>query len=156
IFLQPVELPQRCFLHEVLLWVAFQRLPVAVYTWNGKESREEYEIAGYSVEVGESYLTEDETRRAGIPKDPQWVALLEETTTLPVSHYDRFLRQNDLGEELRQKLESDREEAARFQAESEAWTRHYSRAIEYPASRIFVALRDGSLSAQGRRLPDAP
>jgi hypothetical protein len=37
-FLQAVELPNRCFLQEVLFWVAFQRLPIAQYT-EGKDLR---------------------------------------------------------------------------------------------------------------------
>ena len=133
-FLQRVELPERCSLHQVLLWVAFQRLP------------------GYGVEEGESFLTEEETRRAGIPNDPQWVAVLEDRSTLPASYYDNFPIKNDLEPELRNKFELEREQASRFEAECEVWKRQYLRAIEYPASRIYVSLRDGSLKAQGRQL----
>jgi hypothetical protein len=31
-FLQQVELPEKCLLNEVLLWVAFRRLPIAQYS----------------------------------------------------------------------------------------------------------------------------
>jgi hypothetical protein len=47
-FLQPVTVPERCFLSEVLLWAAFQRLPIASYTLDGKEIRETDEIGGYA------------------------------------------------------------------------------------------------------------
>jgi len=65
-FLQPVELPERCFLSEVLLWVAFQRLPVALYTYDGKEVRETDEVGDYKIDVADSVLSDDETKRAGI------------------------------------------------------------------------------------------
>ncbi len=36
-FLQPVALPERCYLEEVLYWVAFQRLPVVAFTYDGQD-----------------------------------------------------------------------------------------------------------------------
>ena len=79
-FLQPVTLPERCFLSEILLCAAFQRLLLESYTIEGKEIRETDEICGLEVEVADSVLSEDETERAGIPKDPDLVALLEDKT----------------------------------------------------------------------------
>ena len=40
-----------------------------------------------------------------------------------------------------------------YQRERDAWEPLYQQAIEYPASRIFVALKSGQLSATGRLLP---
>ena len=65
-FLQAVELPQRCFLQEVLLWVAFQRLPIATYDHEGVELRESEsrEINNYSAEhpdIGEAFLDGSES-----------------------------------------------------------------------------------------------
>jgi hypothetical protein len=68
-FLQPIELPKRCFLHEVLFWVAFQRLPIASYTLDGKEIRETDEIGGYAVEVFDPTLEEDETAQLFLAAD---------------------------------------------------------------------------------------
>lgn len=153
-FLQPVDVPKRCFLQEVLYWVAFQRLPIAAYTLDGKEIRETDEAGGYDIEIGDPHLTPDETTRAGIPSDPNWVAILEDKPTLPVAHYDRFLARNDLDDGLREKLATEREAAIVHERDCEAWSRHYERAIEYPASRIFVALKGGLLRASGRLLPD--
>jgi hypothetical protein len=36
-FLQPVHVPDRIFLKEVLFWVAFQRLPQADFNEDGQE-----------------------------------------------------------------------------------------------------------------------
>jgi hypothetical protein len=58
-FLQPVDLPKRCFLFEVLLWVAFQRLPVASYTQDGKEIRETDEVGDYEIDVTDSVLSDE-------------------------------------------------------------------------------------------------
>jgi hypothetical protein len=153
IFLQPVDVPERCLLKEVLFWVAFQRLPIAAYTLNGKEVRDSDEVDEF--EKTDSVLTEDETARAGIPADPDWVALSQERTTLYVASYDHLLSKNDLDDEERRKLEIEREAAIAYEKDRESWTPHYERAIEYPTSRIFVALRDGSLRAKGRSLPGA-
>jgi hypothetical protein len=65
-FLQPAELPERCYLEEVLYWVAFQRLPVAGYNYDGQEIRQSDEM-GYAPGIVETELADEETKRAGIP-----------------------------------------------------------------------------------------
>ena len=115
--------------------------------------RETDEIGGYAVEVVQQMLEEDETQRAGIPKDPALIALREDKNTSDPSFYDQFLTRNDIDEDVRKQTEAHQAEARAYQREREAWHPHYQRAIEYPASRIFVALRGGSLSAKGQLLP---
>ena len=67
-FLQPVVPAKRCFLFEVLLWVAFQRLPIVLgYTDDGKEIRETDEVGDYEVKAIDRVLSDDETKRVGIP-----------------------------------------------------------------------------------------
>jgi hypothetical protein len=151
-FLQPVNLPERCYLEEVLMWVAFQRLPVAFYSLDGKDVRESDEME-YEPAVAESQLTEDETRRAGIPPDPNWVALLEGNHLLSVAHYDKYLAESNLDAELREKWTAEREASRIFENKCEAWRPLYEQAIEYPTSRIFIALKEGRLTAKGRLLP---
>jgi hypothetical protein len=153
-FLQPVALPDRCFLQEVLLWVAFQRLPLAEYTHDGEDFRSSREIGGYAVDFVDSFFSHDETERAGLPIDPRWPVHPSEGVTLPVARYDELLSKYDLDPDTRKRLEAEREDAREYQKESEAWLLHYERAIEYPASQIFVALKSGRLKAMGRLLPD--
>jgi hypothetical protein len=152
-FLQAVDVPDRCFLQEVLYWVAFQRLPIASYTWDGKEIRETDEIEGFEVPGADTLLSPDETKRAGIPDDPDWAQRFEKRSLFEVSWYDEFLAQTDLDDDLRKRMETDREAARVYRRDSDAWEPLYARAIEYPASKIFVALREGVLSAKGRLLP---
>ena len=157
-FLQPVAIPQRCYLFEVVLWLAFRRLPVATGDAEGNDIRESDENrvpgrGGYSIQVLDDYIFDEECEYAGIPPDPSWRAALEETATLSVGHYDELLKECNVNDPFRKHLEEDREEAIRFQAAMKEWEAHFQRVIEYPASRIFVALRDGSLAASGKLLP---
>jgi hypothetical protein len=153
VFLQPVDVPQRCFLGEVLLWVAFQRLPLSLYDHEGSEVRDTTEAGGLEAENIEWEITEEEAKRAGIPPDPKYLALVEDRSTLLPSFYDKLLKQYDPAPEERLRIEEERASAAVFERECEAWQVHYQRAIEYPASRIFVALKGGQLASTGRLLP---
>jgi hypothetical protein len=111
-------------------------------------------LGGYVIEVGDSFLDPDECKRANIPVDPNYLALVEETITLNVTHYDEMLEKySDVDAAFRRHLEEQREEARKFENDCEAWKPRYLSAIEYPASRIFVALKSGQLVANGRLLP---
>lgn len=151
-FFQPVELSERCFLEEVLYWVAFERLPIAVYWDDGKEIRESDEI-DYEPEIVDRVLTETETERAGMPPDPRWRATIEEKTHLPSAHYDRYLADPDLDPDLRKSWTLERERSVAYEQECEAWQAHFEEAIEFPRSKIFVALKEGRLPAKGKLLP---
>jgi hypothetical protein len=66
-----------------------------------------------------------------------------------------LLARNDLDGDSRQSFEVQREAAIAYERDCKSWSHVYERAIEYPASRIFVSLRSGSLRANGRLLPYA-
>ena len=153
-FLQAIDLPERCFLEEALYWVAFLRLPVAYYTDDGSEIRQTEEVGGYAIALTDGSLTRDETSRLGIPVDPDWIAWTQEGRSLvPVAFYDDLLAKHDVDAGARNKIGREREEAIESERKRKEWAQHYTRALEYPSSRIFVALRDGSLPAKGRLLP---
>lgn len=154
VFLEQVQLPDRCFLHEILCWVAFQRLPTAIYTMDGDEWRESSEVGGeYRVDIGD-YINEAEGARAGIPQDPRYDAYLKSSPTIStVATYDKLLEIIELDRAERAKFKLERKVAEKFEAECESWDVLYRRAIEYPASKIFVALRGGELRTTGRLLP---
>ena len=154
VFLEQVQLPDRCFLHEILCWVAFQRLPTAIYTVDGEEWRESSEVGGeYHVDIGD-YIDEAEGARAGIPQDPRYGAYLKSSPTVStVATYDKLLEIIELDRAERAKFKLERKVAEKFEAECASWDVLYRRAIEYPASKIFVALRGGELRTAGRLLP---
>jgi hypothetical protein len=120
---------------------------------DGKEIRETDEIEGFEVPGADTVLSPDESKRAGIPDDPDWAQQFEERSLFEVAWYDEFLAQTDLDDDLRKRMEADREAARVYRRDSDAWEPLYARAIEYPASKIFVALREGVLPAKGRLLP---
>jgi hypothetical protein len=149
-FLQPVELPQRCYLYEVLLWVAFQRLPIASYNWDGIEVREDSEHEGYEPSEPERVIYDEECKRAGIPPDPRYTALVTEG---PLLTFRQLEPKVGADEALRLVQEASKREEERLETAYAEWEPHYRAAIEYPASQIFVALKSGQLRARGRRLP---
>ena len=153
VFLQPVDVPEHCFLGEVLLWVAFQRLPLNDYDQSGREIRDTTEAGWVEVETIEWSITEEEAKRAGIPPDPKYLALVEDRSTLLPSYYDKLLKGYDPPTAERKRIEKERASAVVFERESEAWRVNYQRAIEYPTSQIFVALKSVQLASTGRLLP---
>ena len=129
-FLQPVDVPERCFLEEVLYWVAFQRLPVVFHLNGLGDLRDSEDWGTYNVDFIDSTLSEDETARAGIPTDPDWIARVQwENDNLPAD------RDPGEGSSLKK-----------------AWLPHYHRAIVGPVAKITTALMQGSLRAKGRLL----
>lgn len=151
-FFQAVYVPEQCFLFEALLWVAFQRLPIVQYNDENREIRETSENEGYEIETPEGPLTEDECKQVGIPPDPHFLHLIEESPSIPNSYvelepkygHDEAIRR------VKEAMDKQKDEYRRSCAE---WQPYYDQAIEYPASQIFVALRDGRLRASGRLLP---
>jgi hypothetical protein len=153
-FLQPVTLPPRCFLREVLYWVAFQRIPIASFTIDGEEFRESQEIGGYEVELNDDEITDEEAQRVGINRDPRYVSLFEGgPSARDLSLIDERLARSDLDPDHRHFLEVDRKQALEFEKQLDAWWPEYQSVIEYPSSTIFVALKEGRLTAMGRLLP---
>ena len=147
--LQAVDVPERCFLHEALLWIAFQRLPTAIYNELSQEIREETND-GYKVGSPEGPLTEEECKRAGIPVDPALVRLLE--TPRPLPHYDDLVEKHGHDETMRRLKEAIDKEDEEYERACAQWRPYYDDVIEYPASQLFVALKSGQLRATGRQL----
>ena len=141
-FLQPVEVPEKCFLHEVLLWVAFRRLPIAVYSAEEdvelRGAERELDGYGYTADHPDIFppLTDQECAAAGLPPDPRTAALLEYGTI--------EVEASDFGDE----------DALQFKREMQEWRPKYDAAIEYSTSRIFIALKERRLTASGKLLPD--
>jgi hypothetical protein len=154
-YLQAVDVPERCFLGEVLLWVAFQRLPTSLFSYDGKELRETTEVGGLAVEIPADWgISEEETKRANLPPDPYYLAMIQERSTQLPAFYDDLLKRYDPDPGERARIAEERAKAEVYQRECDQWEPLYLQAIEYPASRIFVALKSGTLSTTGRLLPD--
>jgi hypothetical protein len=151
-FWQPVEVPERCFLHEALLWLAFQRLPVALYNDRNEEIRSASEYEGPEIESPGGPLTDEECKRAGIPPDPHFHHLVDESPR-PLQTYHDLESQYGHDEAMRRIKDAMDKEQADYERACMEWQTHHDGATEYAASQIFVALRDGRLRASGRLLP---
>jgi hypothetical protein len=151
-FFQAVYVPERCFLSEALLWVAFQRLPVVQYNDEVREIHDATENEGYELETPEGPLTEDECKRAGIPQDPHFLHLIDESPS-PSKSYEGLEPKYGRDEAIRRIKEATDKQEEEYRRSCAEWQPYYDQAIEYSASQIFVALRNGRLRARGRLLP---
>jgi hypothetical protein len=149
---QSVEVPERCFLHEALLWLAFQRLPIALYNDEINEIRSASEFEGPEIDSPGGPLTDEECERADIPPDPHFHYLVDENPR-PLQTYNDLEPQYGHDEAMRRIKEAMDKEQADYQRACIEWQPEYDRATEYAASQIFVALREGRLRASGRLLP---
>ena len=105
-FLQSVELLERCFLQEVLFWVAFQRVPTIHYTRDELDLRASKDVGGYVLDFVDPHLSNAETDWANIPFDPRWPLHPDETVTRPIVYFDELLAKWSLSRELREQLRS--------------------------------------------------
>jgi hypothetical protein len=152
-FFQPVEVPELCFLHEALLWLAFQRLPIAYYNDKMKEIRTSTEYEGPEIDSPDGSLTDEECKRAGMPPDPHFHHLLNDDGPTPLHNYRDLEPVYGHDEAWRRVEEVMNKERADYERACLEWQPHYQGATEYAASQIFIALRDGRLRASGRLLP---
>ena len=111
-FFQPVELPEKCFLQEVLYWVAFQRLPIADRNSDGNELRETADIVEeYDIQMPNRFLQDDECARANIPSDPRLAASINYRPMINAETFDRLmLSGREYDDETRKRIESQRQE----------------------------------------------
>jgi hypothetical protein len=165
IFLQEVELSEFCYLQEVLRWVAFQDLPIFMFGegW--------YDVRGYGVKSLKTTAPFLHVAlinlqwEMSLAPDPRWKFVWSHGVMLD-DDFDTILahamRAAALEEEAttseqnngaRQEKDA-REEAARLQQELNDWRPKYEKAIELAAAKIYVELREGRLTARGKRLPD--
>jgi hypothetical protein len=114
-FWQSVEVPERCFLHEALLWLAFQRLPVAFYNDRNEEIRSASEYEGPELESPGGPLTDEECKRADIPSDPHFHHLVDENPE-PLKTYQDLEPQYGHDEAMQRIKDAMDKEASRLRA----------------------------------------
>ena len=132
-FLKPVELSERCLLNEVLLWVAFQRPPLAMYSdieedLELRDAEGDLEQYGYAARHPRIFypLTEEECAGAGLPLHPD--VLLDMGYAGYGEDWDGRQRRH--------------------------WSINCESVIELFAARIYLALKEGRLAASGKLLGD--
>src|SRR5271166_1897965 len=75
--LQAMRLAERCFLSELLYWVALKRFPLAIDDLEGGEFRFSKECDLYASFVIDSPVSYSECEYAGLPPSPRYKALTE-------------------------------------------------------------------------------
>jgi hypothetical protein len=159
--LQPVEMAERCFLHEVLYWLAFKRLPLAQYSLNGDQAR-------FSDEKGDGYgapasfreaVTSTECALANLPPNPEYLAEVAGRFFYHLDHYDEKLswklKDEDQAEEHR-RLEAyrrERVEAVEYYQRLAEWPGLCDSYLEYFKSRLFVDLREVKIQGSAIEIP---
>jgi hypothetical protein len=172
VYLTETVLSDMCFLVEALYWVAFQRLPAF---WTDRDSFLSLEASDYEAESALRRLAEDECERAGLPHDPrmsfEWAFEVKSDDTLETiiekaaqddaltDTFDnppapREANGDPLPERSATPLREAHEEAVKLHNDLERWGPQYRKAIELPTAKVYVALREGTLSAKGILLPD--
>jgi hypothetical protein len=157
IFLEQSNLPEVCFLQEVLHWGAFQRLPPDWYE-DGQPIREtgtdQYKT---TVPFGDDGLFDHECERVGLPKDPrtsiEWsggVFVNDDLESILTKARQAVETLNDATQPENRVLE----EATRLHQALGDWRPKYERAIEFAAAKTYCALREGVLTSKGVLLPD--
>jgi len=153
--LTPCPIAEECFLSEALAWIAFNRFPL-FESPNGEgdmrfhhDYQEEYEPSLPSVETPDN----DECSRAGLPANPEFEVLMNGEYFPSPETSESFLNLPGIDEKQKAEFREDIKRAYDYQKKKDAWTEKYEAFIEVPKSKLFLALREGKLQAQGRLLP---
>ncbi len=157
LILTPYWIAESCFLKEALLWAGFYRYPKSEILPDRVDFRfdfdrqQEYEpmiIDDYG------YIESEEAVRVGLPPNPEWEAIFDDHDMYMADAdlLDRFLKM-DISEFEKEKFRQGHIKAVE-QAKAQAeWDKKYEEYIEVVESKLFVALKDGTLKAWGKPAP---
>lgn len=95
-------------------------------------------------------LSSDICARVGLPPNPEWESIINNEDWLSsVEMIDRLL-EYDIPNIEKKKLRLERKKAVLFEATQSAWEETYNNFMEIPKAKLFLALREGKLTARGR------
>jgi len=163
VILRAVEPPNICYLWEAVNWRAFGSFPSAHWIGLEKDYREHCEDPDvFSPPIPDdpgdtTYLSEAQTAFANLPPDPSFVSLMNGGEDLSLDHYDRMVQlvqgsENSSPEDVAEEI-GKREEAAQFWSEYGEWQTLYDGYIDQFETEMLLALRKGTITAHGRKLP---
>jgi hypothetical protein len=150
--LLPHAVAEKCYLSEALCWVALHRCPLASTLETGEDSRT-YDKYIWSLRppIDDELVSGDECELAGLPVNPEWKSLVEFEHYLPPDHIRRILE-----------YERDEARLSDWRAELPVSEAHYKSVAEWNerlesfldlyAAKLFVALREGTIGAEGKKL----
>lgn len=157
VYLMQADPSEICFLDEVLYWAAFQRLPQPFPNIDGNDFRSS-SMPGYEVNCAYGGFADDECDRVGLPHDPRnsfdwayFVTLDDDLETILSKAEENFDKADHDENSWRAVAHS---EAMRLHHELEGWKPKYKKATELAKARVYVALKEGRLTAKGVLLPE--
>ncbi len=130
LYLQVVDLAERCFLKEVLLWRAFRRLPVFIPGEKG-DARFSYDYYEYQPFFEDYPITDTECAFAGLRISPEYQCLINNEYILSVAFYDGILSRDGLLLEDKEMLMAERERAVEHEKDVLVWREEYESFIDY-------------------------
>jgi hypothetical protein len=147
--LEATQLAERCFLSEILHWLAFRRLPISKYTLDGEEARFSGDDSSVSFD---DVVTDTECTFAGLALNPEYAALMAGRWFHDLDFYEKLLAL-DQEETVLNKLRQDRAEAVEFHHNMAVWQASCDAYLEYFEARIFVDLREGKIQGSAVEVP---
>jgi hypothetical protein len=151
--LVPHAVAEACYLSEALMWVAFNRFPLGApvhESWD--DSRRDMDHILYldpSVDVEDP--TDTECVSVGLSPRPAHATGL---AVLPPENLQEALDSGDLEDRIRPNLEQALAESTAFREGVARWEGELSHFLDLHRARLFMALREGNLVAEGVKLPE--
>jgi hypothetical protein len=138
--LRPTPLAERCFLCELLYWVALNRLPLSI--GHPKERNDELRFSDWCDIDTSSFIekpaTYEECKLAGLPPNPRFRALVE---GIPIPE-DEYLNVLEIqigraADEDRDYFLQRRDDLVKERREISDWDNRFNDHLEYLGSKIF-------------------
>jgi hypothetical protein len=155
--LVPHHIAERCYLKEALLWASVRRFPLLADSENGCDAREDGEyIEGMDPHLPfDEPVNEEECTLVGLPPNPKYEELVSGDCHLPPETLRQILKRTPVLEEERTKWQAELVKSIAFHKRQAQWNAQFEMLVDECKARIFLALREGRITAAGRRLPKA-
>jgi hypothetical protein len=150
--LVPHAVAEVCYLSEALMWVAFNRFPLGApihESWDDDSRRDMDHILNLDPSVDVEDPTDRECVSVGLSQRPTDVTGL---STFPPEYLKEALASADL--ENRIQLEQALQESIVFREGVARREGDLSSFLDLHRARLFIALREGKLVAEGIKLPE--
>lgn len=165
VFYEPTDIPKFWTLYDIAFWIALQRPAQASYDFHGNEARESDDDIGEQIaRFGNAFaggISENECERARLGRSP-WAIQQEREDQgkrylLSPDYYDKQLKfhedGNDLEEKYLREMREDRPLAIAHDKYETDWNLNLEEYLSVAFSKIFVALREGTMAALGTPTP---
>lgn len=146
---------EQCYLSEALLWVTVQRFPLAIGTENLDDARE-HEDYLEGLDASHLYqepLSREESARLGLPVDPTFEDLENGDFHETLESLQSKLRRTGEADGIRTYWETQLADGEEFYRRKAEWDDQYNSVVDLYKSKLFIALREGHVSASGKNLP---